>query len=137
MSLCFAYDRQELAFSTHPSNRHNATPPKRPFVGDDFYVGAGGEGDFLGVAAADVEVVPVEGGVGLVDGRLEEFVPGFFAELVEAAAAEVVLVGFAVFRQGWWPSSRPGQRWPSVKSAEPMPVPRVRAISTPLPLMAP
>lgn len=39
-------------------------------------------------------MVPVEGGGGLRDGVLEELVPGFFAELVETASAEVVLVGF-------------------------------------------
>src|SRR5579859_812857 len=66
------------------------------FIGDDGYIRAGVDGDLFGVAAADVEVVPVEGGGGLRDGVFEEAVPRLLAEFVETAAAEVVLVGFAL-----------------------------------------
>ena len=62
-------------------------------VGDDADVFGGSEFDLLGVAAAEVEVVPVEGGLGLRDGFEEHFVPVLLAEAIEAAAADVVLVG--------------------------------------------
>src|SRR5215469_4590466 len=63
------------------------------FVGDDLYVFGWGEVDFFGVAAAEVEVIPVEGVGGLLDGFLQKFVPVLLAVFFEAALAEVVLVG--------------------------------------------
>jgi len=69
-------------------------------VGDDADIGAEGEGDLFGVAAADVEEVPVEGGLGLLDGGFDEVIPAGLAEFVEAAAADVVLVGHALFAPG-------------------------------------
>ena len=45
-------------------------------------------------------MVPVEGGQGLFDRRFEEVVPAGLAVLVEAAAAEVVLVGHALLAPG-------------------------------------
>src|ERR1017187_2415830 len=92
--------------SNDPPDGHRGSlllplPPQRDaaedagLVGDDLYVLAGVEGDFFCVATADVEVVPVECGRGLSDGLFEELVPGLLAELVEASAAQVVLVGLA------------------------------------------
>jgi len=52
-------------------------------VGDDGDIRARVEGDFLGVAPANVEVVPVEGGGGLRDGLLDELVPGLLAKFVK------------------------------------------------------
>src|ERR1035437_39466 len=69
-------------------------------VGDDTHILAGLEEDFFGVAAAQVELVPVEELFGLLDGRFKEVVPAGLAEAVEAAAADVVLVGHALLAPG-------------------------------------
>src|SRR5271157_5905909 len=69
-------------------------------VGDDGDVFGELEGDFFGVAAAQVEVVPVEEHFGLLDGGFEELVPAGLAVLVEAAAAEGVLVVHALLAPG-------------------------------------
>ena len=52
------------------------------------------EVDLFGVAAAQVEVVPVEELLRLIEGFPDQLVPALLAVAVEAAAADVVLVGF-------------------------------------------
>ena len=71
---------------------------KACFVGNDFDILAGLEVDLLGVAAAEVEVVPVEELGGLLDRFLQQLVPVLLAVLVEAAPAEVVLVLRSLFQ---------------------------------------
>ena len=66
------------------------------FVGDDLHIFAGLEVELLGVAAAEVEVIPVEEFCGLFDGILHQLVPVLFAVFVESATAEEILVGFAL-----------------------------------------
>jgi len=65
---------------------------KAGFIRDDGDVGRKLEVDFLGVAAAEVEVVPVEEVQGLIDGFTEELIPALPAKFVEASAPEIVLV---------------------------------------------
>ena len=81
-----------------PGRQHIVFPQRHAaqqagFVGDDLDVFGQLEFDLLGVAAADVEVVPVERCRGLRNGFLEELVPRLLAVFIEAAAADVVLVG--------------------------------------------
>ncbi len=65
------------------------------FVGDDADVFGWGEEDFFGVAAAEVEVVPAEElDAVCVMASSRYLFQRLFAELIETAAADVVLVGF-------------------------------------------
>src|ERR1700689_3697995 len=82
----------ELAFSLPLAPEGYATE-KAGFVRDDLYIFAGLEFDLLGIAATEVEMVPVEQTCGLIDSFLEELVPYLLTVLIQAAAAEVVLVG--------------------------------------------
>src|SRR6516165_9644319 len=66
------------------------------FVGDDLDVFAGLELNLFRVAAAQVQMVPVEGLLRLFDGLLQQFVPPLLSVLLQAAAAKVVLI-FAAF----------------------------------------
>src|ERR1700679_2809403 len=68
-------------------------------VGDDLYVFRGQEFDLFGVAASEVEMVPVKQSFGGLDSVLEEFVPLLLAEFVQAAATEIVLVRHAPLTQ--------------------------------------
>ena len=66
------------------------------FVGDDLHIFARLEVELLGVASAEIEVIPVEEFCGLFDGILYQLVPMLSAVFVETAAAKEVLVGFAL-----------------------------------------
>src|SRR6185503_14411246 len=64
-------------------------------IGNDLDILAGFEGDLLGVAAAEIKVVPVEKLVGLFDRFLQQLVPALLTVFIEAAPTQVVLI-FAV-----------------------------------------
>src|SRR6476469_9151124 len=50
------------------------------------------EVDLLGVAAAKIEMVPVEELVGLLNRRLQQLVPTLLAVFVQTAAAKIILI---------------------------------------------
>src|SRR3974377_708567 len=84
------------AYSLLPISPQCQSTQQSCLVGDDLDVLAGLEIDLLRVAAAEIQMVPVEELLGLFDRFLQQFVPTLLSVLLQAAAAKVVLI-FAAF----------------------------------------
>src|ERR1700744_3678094 len=77
-----------------PISPQSHRPEQTLLIGNYLDVGTVLERYFFGVAAAQVQNVPVKGCSGLRDGSLQQLVPSPFAIFIEPAPSQIILIGF-------------------------------------------